>query len=143
MEPPTFNYAEIFDKVVEYLKKREIKDGEKLWIEKSELAFMDLNLADRVIYLQHKKLDRIVKVRFENLERQHRVKLAELISFYVNDLKNNNNENKVDVKKFIFGMIHLFASKELLGKKNGFLSKKSFVLMLLTWLVDRDYLANA
>jgi len=89
------------------------------------------------------KLDRVVKIRFENLERQHRVKLAELISFYVNDLKNNNNENKVDVKKFIFGMVHIFASKELLGKKNGFLSKKAFVLMILTWLIDRDYLANA
>jgi hypothetical protein len=51
VEPPTFNYTEIFEKVVEYLKQREIKDGEQLWIEKSEFGFIDLNIADRVIYL--------------------------------------------------------------------------------------------
>ena len=40
-------------------------------------------------------------------------------------------------------MVHLFRTKNLLGKKNGFLGKKSFILMLLTWMIDRDLIENA
>lgn len=40
-------------------------------------------------------------------------------------------------------MLHLFKAKNLIGKKNGFLGKKSFILMLLTWMIDRDLIVNA
>lgn len=40
----------------------------------------------------------------------------------------------IDVKKFVFGMLHLFKMQGLLGKKDGYMSKRGFVLMLLSWL---------
>jgi len=40
-------------------------------------------------------------------------------------------------------MLHLFKAKNLIGKKRGFLGKKSFILMLLTWMIDRDLIVNA
>jgi len=48
----------------------------------------------------------------------------------------------VNVKRFVFGMVHLFKSKNILGKKNGFLSKKTFILMLLCWMIERGLLVN-
>lgn len=39
-------------------------------------------------------------------------------------------------------MIHLFKSRGLLGKKNGFLGKKSFVFMLIAWMISRELLEN-
>jgi hypothetical protein len=102
------------------------------------LGVSENNNTKKVMYLRHKKLDKVLRVRFENEQRQHRGKLAKLVNNYMVD-----NFNKVNVRKFVFGMVHLFKSKNLLGKKNGFLSKKTFVLMLLSWMINRDLLVNA
>jgi len=102
------------------------------------LGVSEKNNTKKVMYLRHKKLDKVLRVRFENEQRQHRGKLAKLVNNYMVD-----NFNKVNVRKFVFGMVHLFKSKMLLGKKNGFLSKKTFVLMLLSWMINRDLLVNA
>ena len=51
--------------------------------------------------------------------------------------------NRVLIRKFVFGMVHIFRSKNLLGKKDGYLSKKSFILMLLTWMIKYDLIKNA
>ena len=42
----------------------------------------------------------------------------------------------VPVKKFVFGMVHIFKSKNILGRKNGYLSKKSFIMILLAWMIN-------
>ena len=89
------------------------------------------------MYLRHKMLDKEIRVNFENEQRNHKIKLAELISNYMVDC------NKVIIRRFVFGMLHLFKAKNLVGKKNGFLGKKSFILMLLTWMIDRDLIVNA
>ena len=41
----------------------------------------------------------------------------------------------VNVKKFVFGMLHLFKTKGLTGKKDGYISKNALILMLLTWMI--------
>lgn len=51
--------------------------------------------------------------------------------------------NGVLIRKFVFGMVHIFKTKNLLGKKNGYLSKKSLILMLLTWMIKYDLIKNA
>jgi hypothetical protein len=51
--------------------------------------------------------------------------------------------NRVLIRKFVFGMVHIFKTKNLLGKKGGYLSKKSFILMLLTWMIKYDLIKNA
>ena len=89
------------------------------------------------MYLRHTKLDKEIRVNFENEQRNYKSKLAELISNYMVDC------NKVIIRRFVFGMLHLFKAKNLIGKKNGFLGKKSFILMLLTWMIDRDLIVNA
>jgi hypothetical protein len=51
--------------------------------------------------------------------------------------------NRVLIRKFVFGMVHIFRTKNLLGKKDGYLSKKSLILMLLTWMIKYDLIKNA
>jgi len=89
------------------------------------------------LYLRSTKLDKEIRVIFENEHRNHKIKLAAFISNYMVDY------NKVIIRRFVFGMVHLFRTKNLIGKKNGFLGKKSFILMLLTWMIDRDLIENA
>ncbi len=48
----------------------------------------------------------------------------------------------VDVAKFVFVMLYIFKQKGLVGKKNGNISKKGLVLMLLTWLMQKKYIPN-
>jgi hypothetical protein len=65
------------------------------------------------------------------------VNFAKFISNYMVE------NNRVIIRKFVFGMVHIFKSKGLLGKKNGFLSRKSLILMLLTWMIKNDLINNA
>jgi hypothetical protein len=40
-------------------------------------------------------------------------------------------------------MIHIFKILGVLGKKRGYLSKKGFTIMLLCWLVHKNFIPNA
>lgn len=40
-------------------------------------------------------------------------------------------------------MIHIFKLLGVLGKKRGYLSKKGFTIMLLCWLVHKNFIPNA
>ena len=39
-------------------------------------------------------------------------------------------------------MIHIFKMLGVLGRKRGFLSKKGFTIMLLCWLVHKNFIPN-
>lgn len=95
------------------------------------------NNRKKVVYMRHIKLNKVFCVRFENEQRQHRIMFGKLMHNYM------VVNNKIDIKKFVFGMVHLFKTKMLLGKKKGYLSKKAFILMLLTWMIDRDFITGA
>jgi hypothetical protein len=43
----------------------------------------------------------------------------------------------------VFTLVMAFKNKNLIGKKEGFLSKTAFILMILTWLINEGYLAQA
>lgn len=40
-------------------------------------------------------------------------------------------------------MVHLFKMKGLLGKNDGYMSKKGLVIMLLSWLMHKDFIQCA
>ena len=93
----------------------------------------------KTLFLWHTQIEKVIRVRFENEQRHYRGQLANLIDNYMVDDHNKG----VGVKKFVFGMVHLFKSRNLLGRKNGRLSKKSLILMLITWMINRELIPNA
>jgi len=60
--------------------------------------------------------------------------VAELIANYLKD---------PNAKKMVFTLLMTFKNKDLIGRKNGFLSKTAFQLMILAWLISENYLAHA
>ena len=65
----------------------------------------------------------------------HSKYLADLLTSYM-----VVTPQSVDVKKFVFGVVHLFKMNGITGKRNGFISKKALVLMIVSWLIHRQYL---
>jgi hypothetical protein len=43
----------------------------------------------------------------------------------------------------VFTLVTAFKDKGLIGKKDGYLSKTAFTLMILTWLISEGYLVQA
>jgi len=129
-----------FDKVCGYICERYFDENKiilslKPWVEGSKFSVYDVSESVRHFWIRLRTSEGSdFKLKFEDRNRKHKYKVAELIENYFKDQ---------NVKKMVFTLVMAFKDKGLIGKKDGFLSKTAFTLMILTWLISEGYLAQA
>ena len=127
-----------FDKVCGYICERYLEENkiilsQKPWVNSSKFSVYGVSESERGSWIRLRTSEGSdFKLKFEDKNRKHKYKVAELIENYLKDQT---------VKKMVFTLVMAFKHKNLIGKKEGFLSKTAFILMILAWLINEGYLA--